>query len=157
MDSLTAALKDTDLSGNFSYGGVMIGQNIDELQLEYQREAYPATAIDIIGVVKGSTSTIRAPNHGFKAGDTITIAGLAGDDAADLNGDKTVLAVTDIDNFTVAVNTTSKIITPPGTVAARDTAVQSQTTNSKRPFDMLFWGEVVKTLNVRDNRVSISF
>ena len=43
-----------------------------------------------------------------------------------------------------------------GTVAARGTAVQQQTSNSKRKFDMLFWGEVVKTLSVHDNRVSIS-
>ena len=157
MDNLTAALKDTDLAGNFSYGGMMIGQDIDELQLEYQREAYPQNSINITGVSVGAASTIKAPNHGFKADDAIEITGLAGTDAAELNGDRVVLAVPDIDTLTVAGNTTGKAITAAGDVDVRGTTVQSQTANSKRTFDMLFWGEVVKTLNVRDNRVSISF
>ncbi|MDF1853369.1 MAG: hypothetical protein P1U85_21205 [Verrucomicrobiales bacterium] len=160
LDGISNTLKEgNDLGNKFSYGGINIQKEVDELQLEYERRAYTEIPTQVSNVIVGNTTTITAINHGLVSGDFITIANLTGSDATQLSGPQVVNSITDSDNFVINQNTTSNVITTQSTttLSTANNSVRQQVSDSKKPFDLLFWGEVVKSLQASDNKVSVSF
>ena len=161
LDRVGDILQEPDLARKFSYGGITLGAEIDELQLEYRRSTYASGAKSIVSGTKsasaGKNTTLVVRNHGFKVDDKINIAD-ASDDLNDNTSAKVVMVVTDLD--TIEVNKDTSAVGDLGIVDKSNiTGVVSDIhkVNSQIAFDMLFWGEVMKTMSVKDNKVSVSY
>lgn len=72
-------------------------------------------AKSITGVAVGFPTIITSAAHALTNGDVVTLAGLAGADAATLNGQTVVVKNVTANTFAVEVNTVGKTITAAGT------------------------------------------
>lgn len=104
-------LEANNLVSQMSYAGFPINAKPDELQLEYQRELYPASikGITDLTIAADTTNTKITKTHAYAVDDVVTIAGVTGVDTpasivAKVNGDQTVTAVNGTTDFTIAVN-----------------------------------------------------
>ena len=161
LDRVGDILQEPELARKFSYGGITLGAEIDELQLEYRRSTYLSVAKSIVSGTKsagvGQNTILVVRNHGFKINDKIIIAG-ADAGLNDGSGAKVVKVVSDLDTIEVDKDTSAVaglgIVT---TSTIKGVNSDSHNVNSQVGFDMLFWGEVMKTMTVSDNKVSVSY
>lgn len=108
-----ALLEANNLVGQMSYAGFAVNQSVDELQLEYQRSAFPGSPkniSNITSVAPDTTNTKFTKTHSFVVGDVISVVGVTGTNTpasivAKVNGVQTVSAVTGATDFSIAVNT----------------------------------------------------
>lgn len=108
-----ALLEANNLVGQMSYAGFAVNQSVDELQLEYQRSAFPESPkniSNITSVAPDTTNTKFTKTHSFVVGDVISVVGVTGTNTpasivAKVNGVQTVSAVTGATDFSIAVNT----------------------------------------------------
>lgn len=108
-----ALLEANNLVGQMSYAGFAVNQSVDELQLEYQRSAFPGSPKNISNittVAPDTTNTKFTKTHSFAVGDVISVVGVTGTNTpasivAKVNGVQTVSAVNGTVDFSIAVNT----------------------------------------------------
>lgn len=108
-----ALLEANNLVGQMSYAGFAVNQSVDELQLEYQRSAFPESPkniSNITSVAPDTTNTKFTKTHSFVVGDVISVVGVTGTNTpasivAKVNGVQTVSAVNNTADFSIAVNT----------------------------------------------------
>lgn len=108
-----ALLEANNLVGQMSYAGFAVNQSVDELQLEYQRSAFPESPkniSNITSVAPDTTNTKFTKTHSFVVGDVISVIGVTGTNTpasivAKVNGVQTVSAVTGATDFSITVNT----------------------------------------------------
>ena len=133
----------------------------------------PVATANITGLAPtvGATTTLTGSAGDFSGvavGDVVTVSGFTGDDAGDINGDQTIATIVAGGGaITVSANTTGKTITGSagivalklvGSAAKTTTATDTdKETRSKSKCNLLFWGEVSKTMTVTNNNVSIGF
>ena len=162
LDQITDILNESELQSRFSYGGFSLKKSIDELQLEYKRSEYKTpTTYPLVGGIKGATTTRIIRNHPFKNGEHVAIDGVTAA-LETLDAEVTVLGQNSISvnkDTSGAANNDALQITATSTIAykAGDTPNKPFEVASKARFDMLFWGEVVKTMRVQQNKVTIAY
>lgn len=108
-----ALLEANNLVGQMSYAGFAVNQSVDELQLEYQRSAFPGSPkniSNITSVAPDTTNTKFTKTHSFVVDDVISVVGVTGTNTpasivAKVNGVQTVSAVNSTADFSIAVNT----------------------------------------------------
>ena len=146
----------SDYNRNLSYAGLSINAPIDELLLDYQRKAYTPKAVDIASIAKGTPNTTVVPKEPVYL-DDIKFE-VKGSETGEAGLNDTPLAP-------AAGSTPMSILIPFDSAAGNDytadkgtiTSVATGAVNaSKQAFDMLFWGEVRKTMSVNDNRVTVA-
>jgi hypothetical protein len=150
-------LEANNLVGQMSYLGVNISSNIDELLLEYQRDSYVEIETTITAATAATPTVLTATAHGLAVNDVINIQGITGDGGDLLKGTQTVTVVDDANTFSVAVDTSSSTNTVGSTASVQLQKNYDKTQRSKSKCNLLFWGEVSKTMTVTNNNVSIAF
>eukprot|EP00729_Bicosta_minor_P003454 gene3454-31163_t len=142
-----------NLVGQMSYAGFEVNQNIDELQLEYQRSAYTPVLTKVTVASTASPVVLTAAAHGLLTGDIVKIADINSSGTA-INGTH-VATVLDADTFSVPFDNSGAILT----VGAQSYVMLSnaalKNTRSNAQCNLLFWGEVVKTMSVSNNVVKV--
>lgn len=149
-------LEANNLVGQMSYGGYSVNANVDELLLEYQRAAYAdrSQAVDTISQADPAVVT-TTEDHGFETGDIVAILGATGADAVYFSGTNLPITKTGAKTFTYDKDTSAKTLT--GTIIVYNQKDYDKLLRSKSQMNLLFWGEVVKTMSVSNNNVSISY
>lgn len=146
-----------NLVSQMSYAGFQVNQKIDELQLEYQRSVFtPVAATVITDISADADAVITAVKHGLVTGDAITIANVASSGTA-INGTRLVTVV-DADTFTLstAFDNSGNVLTVGANSNFQLISSALKNERSKAQCNLLFWGEVVKTMSVSNNNVKIS-
>lgn len=146
-----------NLVSQMSYAGFQVNQKIDELQLEYQRSVFtPVAATVITDISTDADAVITAVKHGLVTGDAITIANVASSGTA-INGTRLVTVV-DADTFTLstAFDNSGNVLTVGANSNFQLISSALKNERSKAQCNLLFWGEVVKTMSVSNNNVKIS-
>lgn len=142
-----------NLVGQMSYAGFEVNQNIDELQLEYQRSAYTPVLTKVTVASTASPVVLTAAVHGLLTGDIVKIADITST-GTEINGTH-VATVLDADTFSVPFDNSGAILT----VGAQSYVMLSnaalKNTRSNAQCNLLFWGEVVKTMSVSNNVVKV--
>lgn len=143
-----------NLVGQMSYAGFEVNQNIDELQLEYQRSAYTPVLTKVTGTATGASPVVLTSTaHGLLTGDIVKIADITSSGTA-INGTHVATVLT-ADTFSVPFDNSSSILT----VVAQSYVMLSnaalKNTRSNAQCNLLFWGEVVKTMSVSNNVVKV--
>jgi len=152
-----------DLERNLSYGGLSINSEINELQLQYSREAFSTSStveaeIDSYSATSPTVVTLKTPLYvGTLVGGVaqVNISGAGGTDAGLVNKDHELVLTNTVQPLKYEI---SGVNSPTIDATKGKMTVTSQNENnaSKEPFSLLFWGEVNKVFTVRDNRVSIA-
>ena len=147
----------TNLVGQMSYGGYAVNANVDELLLEYQRAAYSDKSKSITGITGANPGVVTtAANHGFANDDVVAISGATGEDADSFNGENIVVKSKTDNTFEMeGRNTTGKTFA--GSAVVTYQKDYDKRVRSSSQMNLLFWGEVVKTMSVSNNNVSISY
>ena len=110
----------------------------------------------ITGITSANPGVVTtAANHGFANDDVVAISGATGADAASFNGENILVKGKTDNTFQMDGRDTS------GKTFAGSAVVTYQKDYDKRvrsssQMNLLFWGEVVKTMTVSNN-VSISY
>lgn len=105
-------LEANNLVGQMSYAGFPVSRSVDELQLEYQRSAFPGSPKNIsnVTIAADSSDTKFTKTHSFVMNDVISVSGVTGTHTpasivAKVNGIQTVTAISTTVDFTIAVDT----------------------------------------------------
>ena len=151
-----------DLERNLSYGGLSINSEINELQLQYSREAFStsSTIEADIASYSGTSPTVATLSTPLYVGtlvsgvDQVTISGVTGTNADALNKSHQIVANNTVQPLKYEI---SGVNNPTITDKGKMTITSSnEISASKEKFDLLFWGEVNKVMSVRDNRVAVA-
>jgi hypothetical protein len=147
----------TNLVGQMSYGGYAVNANVDELLLEYQRAAYSDKSKSITSISVADPGVVTTTvHHGFANDDVVAISGATGVDAASFNGENIVVKNKTDNTFEMeGRDTTGKTFA--GTAVVTYQKDYDKRVRSSSQMNLLFWGEVVKTMSVSNNNVSISY
>lgn len=145
-----------NLVSQMSYAGFQVNQKIDELQLEYQRSVFtPVAATVITAISADADAVITAAGHGLVTGDVIIVKGTT-PGTLNLNGQHMV-TIDNINTFKTipAFDNTQTAVAPNGGSVTLYNS-ERKAARSKAQCNLLFWGEVVKTMSVSNNNVKIS-
>ena len=145
-----------NLVSQMSYAGFQVNQKIDELQLEYQRSVFTPVAATVITTISiAANAVITAAGHGLVTGDVIIVKGTT-PGTLNLNGQHMV-TIDNIDTFKTipAFDNTQTAVAPNGGSVTLYNS-ERKAARSKAQCNLLFWGEVVKTMSVSNNNVKIS-
>lgn len=144
-----------NLVGQMSYAGFEVNQNIDELQLEYQRSAYTPVLTKVTGTATAANPVVLTSTaHGLLTGDIVKIT-FIGSTGAAINGTH-VATVLSANTFSVPFDNSGDILTVDGQSSVMLSNAALKNARSNAQCNLLFWGEVVKTMSVTNNVVKIS-
>lgn len=155
-DESTSGIESQNLVGQMSYGGYEINANVNELQLEYQRSYYGLAKNTITSISISNPAVVTSVDHGLSNGDIIVITGVTGTNADVLNGVSLVTKI-NADTFNLqGVDSSGKTFNAAAAVFM-DENNYAKTARSGSKMNLLFWGEVVKTMSVTNNNVKIEY
>ena len=158
--TLIDRLEQCNLCSQLSLGGMVVNQKIEELMLEYSRDTSKLSQqyFVVAGGVTGAAATeiVFDSAHSIINQQEITGAGFTGPFAG-LNTGVTATVVDDV-SITVNVNTNGAgdDAVQAGSFFANTAANNHKIKRGAEPFNLLFWGEVVQTMTVSNNQVSIT-
>ena len=156
--TLKDRLEQCNLCSQMSIGGVVLNQKVEELMLEYSRDTSGLSDeyyVQAGGVTGAAATAITFDSaHNIISGSTITGVDFTGDFTG-LNTDVTATVVDDV-SITVNVDTSTKDgSAQTGKFYATTAANNRKVRRGGEPFNLLLWGEVVQTMSVQNNKVSI--
>lgn len=140
-----------------SYGGYEINANVDELQLEYQRSYYPLATTGIDSISVANPAVVTSNGHGLQTDDIIAIGGVTGANADDINGGVYLVTKLNANTFSLQGFDTSGMTYNADNAVFMDENNYAKSARSGSKMNLLFWGEVVKTMSVTNNTVKIEY
>lgn len=156
-DETTSGIESQNLVGQMSYGGYEINANVDELQLEYQRSYYPLATTGIDSISVANPAVVTSNGHGLQTDDIIAIGGVTGANADDINGGVYLVTKLNANTFSLQGFDTSGMTYNADNAVFMDENNYAKSARSGSKMNLLFWGEVVKTMSVTNNTVKIEY
>jgi hypothetical protein len=163
VDVLVKTTEQHNLCGQMSYGGLQLNSKVEEMLLEYSRSPSGLMGNSTVQtvVIGNPTKIYFYSAHNIIDQSTVLFSGFTdtsgagGSDWTPLNGDK---VATVVDDISITIPDDSSALTGHLGVPVASVSTKNNNTKVRRahdPFNLLFWGEVVQTMSVSNNRVVI--
>jgi hypothetical protein len=159
-----------NLVGQMSYGGFAVNSKVNELQLEYGRQAHPGNNSPIINISQDGAAPVVTTlgSHNIVEGQIVVLKDITQGTYSGFVGDRVATVLSDT-KFSFPEDASGAAPYDPSAdanaavvsnnfKADRTTPVANnlKIKRSNAAFNILFWGEVVKVMTVSNNQVSIS-